>query len=136
MRNHSSSLNSETIIMEFYCNKCNHKLTQNPLKISSKKELDYSDEEDLLKPGTYISVTETTFNFDINIEYLISFDSIILNDHKENFKLQGCCGPSNFNTLNQVCPKCNHEIGVLIADCWTPCFIGIDATKIAKKPLW
>jgi hypothetical protein len=34
-------------------------------------------------------------------------------------RLQGCCGPSGTEGLNQIC-LCGAEVGTLINDCWTP----------------
>ncbi|MGG6231338.1 hypothetical protein [Tenacibaculum sp. SDUM215027] len=122
--------------MKLYCKNCNNLLTINTLKESKFDEIKFVDESELLPNGKYIEASKVGYNFEIPIDYLINTKSILLKDHKESIRFQGCCGPSEFSTLNQVCPKCNSEIGVLVADCWTSRFIGIDIRKVSLKPLW
>lgn len=122
--------------MELYCKNCNTLLTLSPLIKSNYKELTFIDEKELLNDNKYILASEAEFNFEIPIEYLINTNGILLSDHKDLSRFNGCCGPSEFGKLNQICTKCKFEIGVLIADCWTPRFIGIDINKVSKKPLW
>ena len=122
--------------MELYCKKCNNLLTQTPLKKSTFKEVKFIDEEELLQNGKYIEASKIDYNFEIPIDYFVNTESILLENHKDTIRLQGCCGPGEFGKLNQVCPRCKFEIGILIADCWTSRFIGIDESKVSKKPLW
>ena len=122
--------------MKLYCKKCNNLLTLESLMKSTYKEVRFIDEKELLLEDKYIKASEIDYNFGISIDYLINTKSIILKNHKESIRLQGCCGPSEFGILNQVCPKCDFEIGVIIADCWTPRFIGVDKNKVSEKPLW
>ncbi|WP_028890453.1 hypothetical protein [Tenacibaculum ovolyticum] len=122
--------------MKLYCKKCNDLLTPETLKKSTFKEVRFIDEKELLFDGKYIDASEVDYNFEIPIDYLINTKSIVLKNHKESVRFQGCCGPSEFGALNQVCLKCNFEIGVLVADCWTSRFIGIDKSKVSEKPLW
>ncbi len=122
--------------MKLYCKKCNYLLTSLKLEKSELKQICLIDEKELLQDRKYIEANRIDYSFEIPIDYLINSKSISLKDHKDSIRLQGCCGPGNFGVLNQVCPKCKFEIGVLIADCWTPRFIGIDKSKISEKPLW
>lgn len=122
--------------MDLYCKQCNYKLTPHSLKEAISKELSYIDEEELLKEGMYISTIEADYFFNISIDYLLNSKSTVLIDHQDSTRFNGCCGPSEFGKLNQICPQCKSEIGVLIADCWTSRFIGIDSNKVSKKPLW
>lgn len=120
--------------MDLYCKNCNHKLTLNPLKLTLEEELNSNSGQDLLKSGMYIPSLENEYGPDL-FDYLIATDSIILSDHKDKSRFIGCCGPSNFETFNQICPKCDSEIGVIIADCYTSHFTGIDSKKVFMKPL-
>ncbi|SEE09319.1 hypothetical protein SAMN04487765_1369 [Tenacibaculum sp. MAR_2010_89] len=106
------------------------------LKEAQKKEVIYADEYDLIPIGKYI-VNSDIWNFgDLEIIYLINANNIDLKSHHDYAKMQGCCGPSGADGLNQLCPTCKEEIGVLVADCYTPRFIGLDVNKVSLKPLW
>ncbi|CAL2089798.1 conserved protein of unknown function [Tenacibaculum sp. 190524A02b] len=121
--------------MELYCKKCNELLVEG-LNEAKNREVIYADECDLIPEGKYI-VNKDVWNFeDLEIDYLINSNSMKLKDHHKSVRLQGCCGSSGLDGLNQLCPKCNYEVGVLVADCWTPRFIGIDMSKVSLKPLW
>ncbi len=122
--------------MKLYCKKCNHILTNNLLEESEIKNLKYDDQEELLLLNKYIEVSKTDFWFNIPIKYLIHSKSIQLKNHTNKSRLHGCCGPSNFGNLNQVCPTCNFDIGTLISDCCFPIFVGVDENKVSLKPLW
>ncbi|SEC00396.1 hypothetical protein SAMN04489761_2224 [Tenacibaculum sp. MAR_2009_124] len=122
--------------MKLCCKNCNDLLTPKVLLKSEIDELSYIDEEELLQEGKFIEASKVEYNFGIPIEYLINSKSIILKNHSESIRLQGCCGPSEFDKLNQVCVNCNNEIGVLIADCWTSKFIGVNMSKVSLKRLW
>lgn len=122
--------------MKLYCKKCNNILTPNSLIKSKIDELNYNEEKEFLSLEKYIEVKNTNLNFNVSIDCLINSKSINLKNHKDKLKFKGCCGPSDFGCLNQVCEKCGFDIGVLIADCWTPVFIGIDLSKVSLKPLW
>ncbi len=98
--------------MELYCKNCNNPLTKNPLIEAKVEELKYIDRKELLSEGKFIDASIVEYNFGIQIHYLIHTESISLKNHKDKVKLQGCCGPSNFNSLNQVCTICRFAIGV------------------------
>ena len=121
--------------MELYCKKCNQKLTLTPLQHAYKEELNPNGQKDLLKSGMYIFTDEAEYMLE-NFDVLVAYDSINLVNHKDRSRFIGCCGPGDFNVYNQICPNCSAEIGVLIDDCWTDRFIGIDSSKVATKPLW
>ena len=122
--------------MKLYCKNCNTSLTISNLELTEQKELDFGDGRELLKQNKYILASEVDINFGQPIEYLINTKSISLINHKDFKKLQGCCGPGDLGVLNQICPNCKFEIGMLIADCWIPHFIGIDINKVSNKPMW
>ena len=122
--------------MNLFCKKCNKLLTLSSLKESTYDELTFIDEKELLNENNYILASEAEILFEIPIKYLIHTNSISLIDHPDKQRFSGCCGTSQFSKLNQVCPQCGFEIGVLINDCWTPKFIGLDIHKVSLKPLW
>ena len=121
--------------MKLYCKKCNTILVEG-LTEANNREIIYSDECDLVPKGKYI-INNDIWNFEnLTIEYLIHIKSIKLKDHTNSYRLQGCCGPTGCDGLNQLCPTCNIEIGVLVADCFTPHFVGLEKSKISEKPVW
>lgn len=122
--------------MQLYCKKCNYKLTVFELEQVSAGQANMEDQAPLIRPGLYIIAGEIDINFGKPIDFLLNKDSVKLQNHKDTKRLQGCCGPGDLNVLNQVCPNCNSEIGILIADCWLPHFIGISGETINKEPLW
>lgn len=120
--------------MKLYCKRCNEILTTKSL--IKAKGIKLEDESELLSADEYIEAFKTSFNFGVPIEYLVHSESILLNDHKDDNRFIGCCGPGQFEHLNKVCPNCKNEIGIYIADCCTPRFIGIDKNKVSLQPLW
>lgn len=121
--------------MKFYCKKCNNLLIENLIQ-AKKEEILYDDEQDLIPIGKFV-LNEGIWNFDdLEITYLINADSIVLKNHYNSVKMQGCCGPSGMDGLNKLCPNCSQEIGVLVSDCYTPRFIGIDKNKVSESPIW
>ncbi len=118
--------------MELYCKKCSKRLTKKPLSLLKSENINYTDEKDLVPEGKYVFAKDAEFNFGIPITYLINSKSInLVEDDKGNFI--GCCGPSEFDELNMVCSGCKQPVGTIIADCWTPIFIGIDANKVSES---
>lgn len=122
--------------MELYCKKCNHKLTVMDLQQVSSDKTNLNDQAALIDLGFYVNASEIEIHFEKQIDFLINKQSIVLHNHKDRTRLTGCCGPGDLNVLNQVCPKCCTEIGVIIEDCWLPHFIGISANTISTVPLW
>jgi hypothetical protein len=122
--------------MQLYCKKCNYKLTPDGLELIPSNQANLKDGKDLIDPGLYINASEIDITFGQPIDFLINTASVNLNDHPDPSRLHGCCGPGNLTVLNQVCPQCSAEIGVIIEDCWLPHFIGISADAVSKEPLW
>jgi len=122
--------------MELYCKKCNYKLTVIELQQAKANEANMDDQAPLIGPGLYIDASEIDIHFETSIDFLLNIESIKLNNHKDSKRLQGCCGPGDLSVLNQVCPNCSAEIGVIVEDCWLPHFVGICEGAVSKKPLW
>lgn len=121
--------------MKLYCKKCNELLTLDSLKKARTEDLKFVDGEDLLPQGTFIEALEAEYFFGVPIDYLIDSDSINLEDHKEKSRFIGCCGSSQLECLNQICPNCKNEIGIFVSDCFTSTFTGIDIDKVSLKSL-
>lgn len=122
--------------MELYCKTCNYKLTVTDLQQVFYKQANFEDQTPLIGQGLYINADEIDIHFGKPIDFLVHIESVLLRDHKDATRLQGCCGPGDLSVLNQICPNCSAEIGVLVADCWLPHFIGISEETVSKKPLW
>ena len=122
--------------MNLYCKTCNYKLTVTDLQRVFSDQVNLKDQEDLIGPGLYIHASETDIHFGPRIDFLVNKESVILHDHKDSSRLTGCCGPSDLNVLNQVCPNCSVAVGLIAADCWIPHFVGISGNAVSKEPLW
>lgn len=122
--------------MQLYCKKCNYKLTVIELQQARPDEANMEDQVALIGPGLYIQASEIDIHFEKPIDFLLNKQSVKLKNHKDVKRLQGCCGPGDLSVLNQVCPNCSAEIGVLVADCWLPHFVGICEETVSKEPLW
>jgi len=122
--------------MKLYCKRCNELLTPKALIKAKEYELRFEEGKELLPTGNYI-LNKDIWNFDnLEISYLVNIKSIILKDHDDRERMAGCCGPSGAFGYNQICPNCNREIGVLVADCFTTHFVGIDKSSVSLLPLW
>lgn len=122
--------------MQLYCKKCNHKLTVSELQLAKPGEANMDDQADLIGPGLYLKASEIDIHFEQSIDFLLNKKSVKLQNHKDRKRLQGCCGPGDLSVLNQVCPTCSAEIGVLVADCWFPHFVGICGGAVSEEALW
>lgn len=122
--------------MHLYCKKCNYKLTAAELQQASSDQANLEDQAPLIGPGLYINASEIDIHFEKPIDFLMNKESMLLKDHKDPKRLSGCCGPGNLGVLNQVCPNCSAEIGLIVEDCWLPHFVGICGDAVSKAPLW
>lgn len=122
--------------MQLYCKKCNYKLTVMELQQVFSDKANMNDQAALIGPGLFINASEIEIHFEKRIDFLLNIKSVILNNHKDAKRLTGCCGPGDLNVLNQICPNCSAEIGLIVEDCWLPHFIGISGDAVSKEPLW
>lgn len=122
--------------MHLYCKKCNQQLTAVELQQTSPDKANLEDGAILIDPGFYVDAGGIEIHFGQPIDFLVNKKSVMLRNHNDRRRLQGCCGPGDLSVLNQVCPKCSAEIGVIIEDCWLPHFVGISGETVTKEPLW
>lgn len=122
--------------MQLYCKKCNYKLTVTELEPAPSGKANLEDGQDLIGRGLYLNAREIDIHFEKPIDFLLHKASVNLHNHPDTGRWSGCCGPGDLSVLNQVCPQCSAEIGVLVADCWLPHFIGISEETISKESLW
>lgn len=122
--------------MELYCKKCNCKLTVIALQQVSSGQANLKSQATLIDSGFYVNASEIEIHFEQPIDFLVNKESVHLHDHKDRSRFSGCCGPGNLSVLNQVCPKCSAEIGVIVEDCIFPYFVGISENTVSKEPLW
>lgn len=122
--------------MQLYCKKCNYKLTAIELQQVFSDKANLEDCAPLIDPGLYINANEIEIHFGKQIDFLVNTESVHLSNHKDSARLTGCCGPGDLSVLNQVCPNCSAEIGVIVEDCWLSHFIGISEETVSKEPLW
>lgn len=122
--------------MQLYCKKCSYKLTAMELQQAPSDQAKLDDRATLIGPGLYIDAREIDIHFEKSIDFLLNKASVHLRNHNDTSRLAGCCGPGDLSVLNQVCPNCSAEIGVIVEDCWLKHFIGISEDAVRKEPLW
>ncbi len=122
--------------MQLYCKKCNYKLTVTDLQQAFSDQANLEDQAALIGAGYYINAGEIDILFEKPIDFLVNKESVTLHNHKDSKRLSGCCGPGDLSVLNQVCPNCSAEIGVIVEDCWLPHFVGISENAVSKKAMW
>lgn len=122
--------------MQLYCKTCNQQLTAMNLQQVSLGHVNMKDQVSLIDPGLYVNTSEIEIHFEKQIDFLVNKQSVLLQNHTDRTRLTGCCGPGDLSVLNQVCPKCSAEIGVIVEDCWLPHFIGISGDTVSTEPLW
>lgn len=81
--------------------------------------------EPLLLSGQYAIDPEGDF-------YISISDKHDLQNHSENSRWTGCCGPSSDGLPNLIC-MCKSEIGREVSDCNTPHFIRLNHTVVDLK---
>lgn len=100
------------------------------------KSVTWVDEQPLVRDDQIMEAVRNGIHFNVEVTHFVSSDCLQLVDHKDSFRLQGCCGPSSTEKYNQVCAKCKLEIGVLFADCIWPHFTAINMNRLDTKPNW
>lgn len=123
----------KTEILGLSCKKCGQLLNYNYFIKADVSKLDYEDDKELLEVDQFIEVNEVEYNLPFNEGIMVNTKAVTLKDHQNSKLFCGCCGPSMRSELNQCCPTCGYEIGLLIADCWMPHFIGIDSSKVFTR---
>jgi len=122
--------------VELYCKTCNHKLSEMSLSPVSRDQVSMKEGSALIDEGVYINANEVNIRFEQKIDILLNAKSVNLKNHKDTSKLGGCCGPGDLSVLNQVCPNCSSEIGMIVEDCWLPHFVGVALDRVSERKLW
>ncbi|MCG8576529.1 MAG: hypothetical protein MI810_16710 [Flavobacteriales bacterium] len=123
-------------MMDFYCNKCNTKINEDPIEEFDSSQIKMKSEAQLLPVGKFVYAHDVQINFGVEIKYLVHQHSVRFRYHEDSSRHHGCCGPSNFEQLTLICPNCKNEIGLISGDCLFPHFVGISPKGISLKPLW
>ena len=123
----------EKRVLEINCKKCNQSLNYCQLTEIEKINHDFRDDEELLDVDQFIVSNKMESSFPFLKGIVLNTKSVTLNDHEDSKRFYGCCGPSSMGKLNQVCPSCKSEIGLLVADRWASHYIGIDLSKVFIK---
>ena len=116
--------------MEIYCGKCNEKLTAARLVHADAAKIRREDQEQLLDDGQFLTADEFEFSFGVPVTHFVGTNSLLLNDHEDVLRHQGCCGPGMTNKYNKVCWNCKYEIGIIFADCYGPHFVAINSDRL------
>ncbi len=127
--------------MDLFCDRCDAKLTRNPLSHADLNSAGGGHKEELLSDGEYLLADEIdlmsfTDKQPVLITHYVSTTCLRLIDHHDAFRFQGCCGPGQTHKYNQVCWKCKYQIGVIIADCLGPHFTAINMERLNMRPKW
>ncbi len=128
--------------MDVFCDRCDAKLTRTPLSHANLNSAGSGDSKELLSDGEYLLADEIDLMSSfigmepVLITHYVSTTCLLLVDHHDGFRFQGCCGPSRTDKYNQVCWKCKYQIGVMIADCMGEHFTAINMERLNTQPKW
>ena len=127
-----SCLNS----MRLYCGQCTLQLTSTPLEAVESRGVCPVDGRELMRVNQIMVAPDFGFEFGVPITHYVGTKCLLLADHEDGRRLQGCCGPGSTSKYNQVCSQCKQEIGVLYADCIGPHFTAINIERLNTQPKW
>lgn len=114
--------------IKIYCRECEIDLTQELLEIS-EMNLCWDENKDIMPKNNFsIFINKQTNKKSI----MVAIDSYNLKDHSDKSRFMGCCGSSNFNSLNKLC-HCGNEVASEISDCWLSHYIEFDLSKVIGK---
>ena len=122
--------------MRLYCGQCTLQLTSTPLKAVEAKSVCPVDGGELMHADQIMEAPHFGFQFGVPVTHYVGTECLLLDDHEDGSRLQGCCGPSATSKYNQVCSKCKHEIGIPYADCIGPHFTAINMERLDTQPKW
>lgn len=121
---------NETVMrtIKIYCRECEIELTQELLEIP-EEDLRWVDNKDLMPKNNFSVVTNEYSN---KKSIMVAIDDYNLKDHSDRSRFIGCCGSSNFSSLNKIC-LCGNEVASEISDCWLSHYIQFDLSKVFAK---
>lgn len=121
---------NETVMrtIKIYCRECEIELTQELLEIH-EEDLRWVDNKDLMPKNNFSVVTNEYSN---KKSIMVAIDDYNLKDHSDRSRFIGCCGSSNFSSLNKIC-LCGNEVASEISDCWLSHYIQFDLSKVFAK---
>lgn len=99
----------------------------------SESSLKYIDGHNMLPEGSYIIWDTSEIIIPENTNLYTTLEAVTLMDHNDTARLIGCCGVSELDKLNQICPRCEEEVAVISSDCWLPHFVAFDIEKVYTK---
>ncbi|MGN7810373.1 hypothetical protein [Flavobacterium sp. 22076] len=114
--------------IKIYCRECEIELTQELLEIP-EEDLRWVDNKDLMPKNNFSVVTNEYSN---KKSIMVAIDDYNLKDHSDRSRFIGCCGSSNFSSLNKIC-LCGNEVASEISDCWLSHYIQFDLSKVFAK---
>ncbi|MDP5201824.1 hypothetical protein [Flavobacterium sp. DG2-3] len=114
--------------IKIYCIECEVELTQELLEIP-EKDLCWDENKDIMPKNNFSIVINGQSK---NKSIMVSIDNYNLKDHSDKSRFLGCCGSSNFNSLNKVC-VCGNEVASEISDCWLSHYIEFNLNKVIIK---
>ena len=114
--------------IKIYCRECEIELTQELLEIH-EEDLRWVDNKDLMPKNNFSVVTNEYSN---KKSIMVAIDDYNLKDHSDRSRFIGCCGSSNFSSLNKIC-LCGNEVASEISDCWLSHYIQFDLSKVFAK---
>jgi hypothetical protein len=121
-----------------YCRQCCELLVRRPLEHGNAKLIISHNHNDapLVNKGEFLLFEELDYSITVPLTHFVDMDSMNLIDHKDETRLNGCCGPGFTEKYNQVCCNCKLEIGVIYADCMGSHFLAINAEQLTVTPKW
>ena len=114
--------------IKIYCRECEIELTQELLEIP-EVNLCWDENKDIMSKNNFsIFINEQSKKKSI----MVAIDNYNLKDHADKSRFMGCCGSSNFSSVNKVC-LCGNEVALEISDCWLSHYIEFDLSKVIAK---
>ncbi|MFH6934882.1 hypothetical protein [Flavobacterium sp. FlaQc-30] len=114
--------------IKIYCRECENALTPELLEIP-KMNLCWDENKDIMPKNKFSIFTNEQSD---KKSIMVAIDNYNLKDHSDKSRFMGCCGSSNFNSLNKVC-RCGNEVASEISDCWLSHYIEFDLSKVFAK---
>lgn len=118
--------------IKIYCKRCYISLSNELVEVN-ESELSFNDCSNLLPENSFIYWDNPEIVIPNNVNLFTTENSVNLKNSKNINKHFGCCGFSNLEFLNQVCPNCYNKLAIIFSDCWWSHFIAFDISQIVVK---